>query len=101
MHAALLSSSPKGNYPQIVRLLLEYGANLNTRDNEGRTPLHLVSDSRWGDLWLSARLEIARILLSHGADVDVEDEKGRTPLQAAFASGQTEMAQLLSEYCSK
>jgi ankyrin repeat protein len=49
----------------------------------------------------STRLGIARILLAHGADVDAEDEEGRTPLQVALASGETEMAQLLSEYCSK
>ena len=106
MHAALLYSAGKDDYPQIVRLLLEYGANLNARDNLRRTPLHLVS-YYWSSgasstpLGLSTRLEIARILLSHGADVDAEDEEGRTPLQGALATEEAEMAQLLSEYCSK
>ena len=105
MHAASLGGEVKGDHSDVVRLLLESGANLNARDNLRRTPLHIVSDlSSYAlstYLGLSARLEIARILLSHDADVYAEDEKGRTPLQGALASEQAEMAQLLSEYCSK
>ena len=101
MHAASLGGYPKGDYPQIVSLLLDYGADVNARDNMLRTPLHLVSDPSSTHLGLPVRLEIARILLSHGADVGAEDEEGRTPLQRALASKQAEMAQLLSEYCSK
>jgi ankyrin repeat protein len=87
----------KAEFPQVVRLLLKYGANPNVRDNNQRTPLHLVLS--WSVV--SLRLEVARILLAHGADVGAEDKEGRTPLQGALANGQTEMAQLFSEYCSK
>ena len=92
--------SASGN--SLVRLLLEHGATPNARDKKGRTPLHLVSSLLWHtDDVISSRLEIARTLFAHGADVDAEDEEGRTPLQVALASDQVEMAQLLSEYCSK
>ena len=101
MHGALLYHVPKRDYPQIIRLLLKYGANVNARDNLRRTPLHLVSGSLSSNHGLSVRLEIARILLLHGADVGAEDEEGRTPLQGALASEQAGIAQLLSEYCSK
>ena len=101
LHAALLDVAQKVIILRLYDYYWSISANPNARDNERRTPLHLVSDSRLGDLWLSARLEVARILLAHGADVDAEDEEGKTPLQVALASGQTEMAELFSEYCSK
>ena len=87
----------------LVKFLLEHGANPNTRDNLGQTPLHLVALplSYSDNELLSSRLEIARTLLTHGADVGAEDDEGRTPLQVALASDQAEIAQLLSEYCSK
>jgi len=107
MHSAISYRRSKGDYPQVVQFLLEHGANPNARDNNRRTPLHLVSEP-WRRLVPSLALELARILLAHGADVDAEDEKGMTPLQVALAGRQrnrkrrkSEMAQFLSEYCSK
>ncbi|KAH9073507.1 hypothetical protein EDB83DRAFT_78369 [Lactarius deliciosus] len=97
MHNALLFGNSNGDYPQIVRLLLEHGANPNARDNKRRTPLHLVSRRLVSSSWL----EVSRILLAHGADVDAEDEEGTTPLQVALATRQTEVVELLSEYCAK
>jgi ankyrin repeat protein len=98
------SFSGEPEHPQVVRLLLENGANPNARDNKRRTPLHVVS-SRSPHLSYPrsapVRLEIVRILLAHGADVDAKDKARRTPLQVALAEGQDDVAQLLTEYCSK
>ncbi|CAI4213229.1 unnamed protein product [Parascedosporium putredinis] len=58
-----------------VGLLLENGANVNTRDWKGRTPLNHFASSyaRDGE-------NIISLLLEHNADVDAADNDGRTPL---------------------
>ena len=85
----------------VVPFLLQRGADPNARDNNRRTPLHQISLPPKYSLEVLVRLQIATTLLAHGADVDAEDEEGSTPLKLALASGQEELAQLLSEYCSK
>ena len=94
------------DYPSVVRLLLEHGADPNALGYKRRTALHIVllgkdeefSPERAVPPWW---LEVARTFLVHGADVDAKDEEGRTPMEVALAKGKTELVQLLSEYCSK
>jgi ankyrin repeat protein len=60
----------------IVRLLLNHGADVNFRQDDLRTPLHLAA-------WY-AELEVARVLLEHNADVRSRDNMGKTPLHLLF-----------------
>ena len=55
--------------PQVVRLLLNHGADPNVRDRWGSSPLHSVEDPK-----------IARLLLKKGGDPNVVDDQGNTPL---------------------
>ena len=82
-----LSSSKKVD---IVRRLLEHGADTNICDYRHLTPLHKASF--WGFL------EVAHLLLSYGAKADVKDDKGMTPFQMASSKGHHEIAQLLLEH---
>ena len=82
----------KRDQAQIVKLLLEHGANPNARYNDHKTPLHMVPSSKH---------EVARVPLRNGADVEAEDKEGRTQLVAASAEGRDEIAELVSEYLSK
>jgi ankyrin repeat protein len=62
---------------EIVRLLIEQGADVKARDESQSTPLHLASSS--------GILGSVRLLLEHGADVAARDGCGRTPLHLASA----------------
>jgi ankyrin repeat protein/truncated hemoglobin YjbI len=55
-----------------VRVLLDYGADINGRGREGLTALHYAVRS--------GKLPLIRLLLDRGADVAVRDPEGLTPL---------------------
>jgi ankyrin repeat protein len=61
--------------PEVVRLLLKKGADLRARDSEGNTVLMYAAE---GD-----SLEVVRILLDAGADVEAVNELGETVLMKA------------------
>ena len=80
--------------PNIARLLLEHGADVNTRTNHGQTPLHVAAEY--------GRVEVVYVLLEHGANVDAEDNSGRTPLHThchtAVDYKNTEVVRVLLEH---
>ncbi|XP_057381320.1 transient receptor potential cation channel protein painless-like [Daphnia carinata] len=74
----------RNNRPESLELLLRFGANVNQRDGEGRTPLHILIGQ-----WNKAGFEEFRwlyydLLLSHPAiDINVQDNGEATPLELA------------------
>lgn len=72
--------------PDIVRLLLEHGANVDAGDGDGNTPLNFASRRD--------NLELARMFLDAGADPNSTTERGYTPL--TFAGGEAMQALLRS-----
>lgn len=60
---------------ECIKLLLEAGADINSRDRYGWTPLHWMSKA--------CRISSASVLLDAGADIDSVTYEGITPLMLA------------------
>ncbi len=62
-------------HADMIQLLIDHGADVNVKDDKGKTPLHCAA--------VGAYLEGMRALLENGADVNAVDDEGNTPLQLA------------------
>ncbi|NXY10204.1 MYPT2 phosphatase, partial [Pteruthius melanotis] len=74
----------------MVKFLVENGANVNQQDNEGWTPLHAVASCGY--------LNIAEFLISHGANVAAVNSEGEVPSDIAEEAA---MKDLLLEQVKK
>jgi cytohesin len=76
-----------GENDNLIGLLLEAGANPNTRGPDGQIPLHAA-------VW-DWQISVVELLVSAGSDVNAADKEGRTPAMIAFELGQTDMFDLM------
>jgi ankyrin repeat protein len=72
---------------ETTRMLLEYGADTERRNDRGQTPL--------GGVAFKGREKIAALLLAHGADIDADNGGGMTPIMFAAMFGRTKIVVLL------
>lgn len=70
-YAPLLRALTNGN-SDIVRLLLDYNADVHARTNKGRILMHFAASHE--------NLEAAKMLLEHNVEADSQDEHETTPL---------------------
>ena len=72
--ATPLHYAAQNNRKEVIELLIANGAHVNSRSEQGWTPLH-----NWA--WpCSGNTETAELLLAHGANVNAKDYIGMTPL---------------------
>jgi ankyrin repeat protein len=75
------------NLPEMVKLLLDKGADVNLPNENRDTPLILAVSA--------GNLEIARILLNNDADINLVNRYGDTTLEIAITLNSMEMIELL------
>jgi len=75
-----------------VRILLEKGADPNTRDSEGRNALMVMSMEKRGEKEVEM---VAETLLNAGCDINAADNKGRAPLMYAASFERPGIVKLL------
>lgn len=74
----LLILASKEGVVEIVKSLIENGANVNSQNSTGMAPLHYSSyypESNY--------VKLSQLLIDSGANLELEDEVGNTPLMLA------------------
>lgn len=73
----LLHSASKSGNKELVRLLIQEGADVNAQDEDGESPLH-------GAMARGDNYNVARTLIENGADLSGQAVDGKTPLHNIF-----------------
>jgi ankyrin repeat protein len=84
-----LHAAAAGRKGQLVRLLLEHGAQVNATQEGGWTALHAAAQN--GDR------EIVETLLAHGSDVNARAGNNQSALDLALLKGRQDVVELLDE----
>ena len=82
-----LHYAAKKGHAEVVQVLIDAGADIDTRNNDGHSPLHCASTS--------GALEVVKVLVEAGARANVTDDDGRTCLFLAASKGRTETVRYL------
>lgn len=77
----------KGDLAGVKKILAEKPDSVNSKDKDGKTPLHLAVQS--------GNKDVIEFLLAQGAEIDAKDNKENTPLHNALALRRAGIARFL------
>lgn len=83
----ILFTAANENQSKLIEPMLSKGANINSTDKDGETPLSAAAQAGY--------LNAVKVLLDHGADANLADKRGRTPLDYAIEFEHPDVADLL------
>ncbi|EAY09570.1 ankyrin repeat protein, putative [Trichomonas vaginalis G3] len=79
--------SPMFNIPSFLKYLLSHGANINDKNKNGQTTLHIAA--------MHNNKETAEVLILHGANINEKNKAGETALHYAAMYNNKETAEVL------
>ncbi|EAY08996.1 ankyrin repeat protein, putative [Trichomonas vaginalis G3] len=79
--------SARFNIPSLLEYFFSRGANINEKNNDGETALHITASQN--------SIETVEFLISHGANINEKDQFGQTALHCAAEINRKEIAELL------
>jgi ankyrin repeat protein len=88
----LIDAARENNLTEVSRLL-SVGADANSKDDDGETPLHWAS--------MMGHVQVFKELVDHGADIEAKDNDGMTPLYFACGMGHNYYPRQVQEARSK
>lgn len=98
----LVAQQKRGAYRQnnddlvLIKKLIQAGGNVNARNKQGQTPIHLLDCSRQE---FKMNKDILTALLEAGADLGARDDEGRTPLFLQLEEGTLPNDKQMIELC--
>ena len=81
-------------YTEILKFLLENGADVNAKNSCGCTPLH-VAEPKYKATALDELKELFKLLIQNGADVNAKNNDGESPLHKLAPKGYYNVVDLL------
>ena len=103
INSKLLKAATAGEVAKVERLLTK-GADVNARDQDGRTALmmaalggHTETVKALMAAAVQGHTEIVEVLIDAGADVNAKDQDGATALMLAKSKGHTEIVEILKQ----
>lgn len=93
LHAAV-----KDDTTEVAEFLLSRNANVNAKDNEGNTPLHVQLQPDESREWIK---ETTELLLANKADVNAKNGEGLTPLMIAIKAKSKGAIELIRKHEAK
>ena len=98
MNAAIIKRGMEKHMKNMIVLiseLIDYGADLNEKDEDGNTVLHIIAEGIRLVKKTKYLIKVTRIILQQDVDVNLKNNKGFTASDLAFNNSACELGYLL------
>ena len=89
------------NMVALVSELIDYGADLNEKDQDGNTVLHIIAEGIRLVKKTKYLIKVTRIILEQDVDINLKNNKGFTASDLAFKNGACKLGTLLLPHQAK